>query len=130
MDIRLRKEQEWTDYHILEIGNWSISLSFRSIFQTLALFIAVWWAWSSGQLASEMDTARVAYLFGGLKEFGTNGGTVHFCTPLWKNGTLLTNGQFYLGWDCRSEKQLKTDCDWQDILNSNITNILNTTGGG
>jgi hypothetical protein len=129
MDLKpkVRTEQEWTDYQIVEWGPFSYSLSFRNIVQTAVLLIACYWSYNTAALNSSMQVAQTAYLMGGLDEKGSNGGIVHYCKPVWVNGSFVTQGAPFISYDCRSEDQVRKDCQWQDIMNANISR-LNISG--
>ena len=120
--IKITKQQEWTEYSIIECGPFSFSLNFRNLFQSAALLIAVWWAYETGLLAAEMQVAQTAYLYHGLKEdiLGSHDVIMHYCSPMWVNGSVLNNWQPYVGWDCHSEVTKETPLT---KLNNSIFNL-------
>jgi hypothetical protein len=131
MDLKpkITKQQEWTEYSIVEWMGMSFSLSFRNIFQLAVLIIACYWAWATAALSSEMQVAQTAYLYHGLKENGTLGGIVKYCEPVWVTGSFITQGKPFISWDCRDANEKQHDCEFAKIMNATLPFNLTNTGG-
>jgi hypothetical protein len=92
--------------------------------QIAILLVGCWMAYMIGQQTEQFQVGQTVYLYHGLKEVGSLGATVHYCEPVYHNGTLLTMGTPYIAWDCRTEKQKQTDCAF---ITKNFSTLI---GGG
>jgi hypothetical protein len=123
MSLKITTEEEITEYNTVSWGPFSFNTSFKNYMQIACLLVAMWLAFVIGKMTEDFQVGQTAYLFHGIKEVGSLGATVHYCEPVYHNGTLLTMGEPYVAWDCRSEQQKKTDCIFGDLNYSVLQEI-------
>jgi hypothetical protein len=125
MSLKITTDGEWTEIQTISWGPFSFTGSFKNYMQIGCLLVGMGLAYGIGQMTEQFQVGQTAYLYHGLKEAGSLGATVHYCEPVLHNGTWLTMGSPYVGYDCRSEQQKQTDCIMSNCFNRSIS-----VGGG